>query len=771
MRHFTFSIIFLFIFQFAFAQYPDNGIGDSIHAVHYDINLYEINTNNETINAFTEVVITPLLEELQTIPLELKDLIVDSVLINNSIKPFIHDGEILRVSLATQIGTNDTITVGVYYHGEPFSEGWGGFHFDGDYAFNLGVGFESIPHNLGKTWFPCIDDFTDRATYDFKVVAEYGKKAICSGSLVDTLDNGNGTKTWHWKLAHPIPTYLASVAIGNYMLYSDNFIGISDTVPIHIYTRPSEINNVAGSFINLKEILQWYETSFGPYPFSRVGYTGTKTGAMEHATNIAYPHFAIDGFTGYESLYTHELAHMWFGDKVTCSSAEDMWLNEGWATFCEMMYLQDVYGYENFINTMRHHHQDMLRTAHKKDGGYYALNNIPQEITYGRHAYDKGGSVANTLRGYLGDTIFFDAMTAFLQQYAYQSVSSEDLRDFLTNYTGINMTAFFDAWVMTPGTPHFSIDSSKISAASGGFMVDLWLRQRYKGADYFADDNILEVTFVSDDFTFFTDTIHFSGEIGHSVKQLDFEPKIVLLDLYEKIGDATTDSYRFFNEPEEYSFNDTYFKSQIDELADSALIRVTHNWVTPDSLKIPIDGLRISPNRYWKIENIYPENSIVQGKFQYKRSSYLDDELILSDSDSAIVLYREGSWDEWHIIPQTRTPDWRAGWITTESLPQGEYTLAVWDKTIVNVDDKPGERVVNIFPNPSRGKLNFEFSERGSYNIVIYDVKGAQLGQFSINGKSKSWKWDNQFAFKGVVFVHIHEGRKLLTIKKLVFAK
>ncbi len=544
---------------------------------------------------------------------------------------------------------------------------------------------------------------------------------------------------------------------------------MEDTIPIQIYVRPVQIDKVAGSFIHLKEIIQWYEDRFGPYPFSRVGYTGTAIGAMEHATNIAYPHSAINGNTGSESLYTHELAHMWFGDMVTCSSAEDMWLNEGWATFCEISYLEDIYSYEDFIAMMRHEHREVLRRTHKVDGGYYPLNNIPQEYTYGSHAYDKGGSVTNTLRGYLGDSIFFDAMTAYLKHFEYTSVSSEDMRDFLTDYTGINMTSFFDAWIMTPGTPHFSIDSTRVTEGNAQFMVDIWLNQKYKGADYLAQDNILEVTFVDESFKMSTDTIHFSGKTGHAVKYLDFNPLEVFLDLFEKIGDATTDNYRFFNEPEEFTFPDTYSRVIINELADSALIRITHNWVAPDSLKTYIEGLRLSPYRHWKVEGVFPENMQAQGRFLYDYSNYLDDGLILSDNDSVIILYRESPSHEWHETPHTSVGNWNVGYIITDELLKGEYTLAVWDKTVVGTNELETNNIVNIYPNPSRGKLNFEFAERGNYNITIYDAKGALLDQFSINGKSKSWKWKNELSFTGVVFIRVHEGRELLAIRKLVF--
>jgi len=206
MKRLVIPLFLLLLNHLVIAQYQDNGIGDTIHVIHYNIHLNEIDTDDHTITAFTELTLHPLVDDLQSIPLELKDLVVDSTLVNGASHSFLHEGEILRINLSSHAGINDTLTITVFYQGEPFHEGWGGFHFDGDYAYNLGVGFVSIPHNLGKTWFPCVDDFTDRATYDFYVVADNDKKAICGGTLIDTLDNGNGTKKRNKNMALEIST-------------------------------------------------------------------------------------------------------------------------------------------------------------------------------------------------------------------------------------------------------------------------------------------------------------------------------------------------------------------------------------------------------------------------------------------------------------------------------------------------------------------------------------------------------------------------------------
>ncbi len=761
--------LFLSVFYLFLSAQNGNGTGDTIHAVHYNIHLTEINTSDKTITGYTGITIVPKTDNLTSIPLDFKQLTTDSVFVNGNVSSFTHNNEILRISLNNPVGTSDTLSVTVYYHGEPFHESWGGFHYAGDYAFNLGVGFESIPHNLGKTWFPCIDDFTDRATYDLYATVDTSKKAIGGGMLADTIDNGNGTKTWHWSLQHNIPTYLISVATGDYVLYSDTYYGIEDTIPIYIYTRPSEQNKVAGSFVNLKNILNFYETHFGTYPFSRVGYVGTAIGAMEHAANIAYPHSVINGNTTYEYLYAHELSHMWFGDEVTCDKAEEMWLNEGWASFCEMYYKKDLYGEDVVKTEMRDRNNHVLQRTHLIDNGYWALDSVPQQYTYGSTSYDKGAVVVNTLKNYLGDDVFFDAVTAYLQNNAWQSKSSADLRDFLTSYTGIDMAPFFDAWVSTPGTPHFSIDSTISVEGNASFKIDIYLKQKYKGAEYLANNNILEITFVDSSLNMQTDTVRFSGKTGHSIKYLTYNPEAILLDLNEKTNDATVDNYKIFTQKEDYKFPDTYFKIYIDSLYSKSLIQATHHWVAPDTLKSPVYGLRLSPNRYWSIDGVFEKRLSARGRFYYNHSVYFDKELIRSENDSVVLLYRKNAGDDWSPVSQSRMGTWSIGYIYTDEIKKGEYTLAAWDlQTVGKKQNKTENNNIKIFPNPSKGVLNIIVPQEKYYSLKIFSQEAKLLKSLDFKGKKYKFNLTSLHTANGVFLINIYDNKRLLKSRKIV---
>ncbi len=734
-------------------------VADSLSAHHYKIHLTEIDFVEKTIQAVTQISLSPLVELLQ-IPLELKDLQVDSVFVDQvKNEQFYQEGDILRVPLENTLTPNDTIELMVYYGGNPFHEGWGGFHFSGNYAFNLGVGFQSNPHNLGKAWFPCIDDFQDRATYEVLITLPDTLSGIAGGILTEIADHGNGYLTWHWSLNQTIPTYLASVAAGEYALTADLYTGLEADIPITVYTRPADTHKVAGSFQHLHQVMDIFEDKFAPYPWERIGYTGTAIGAMEHVTNIAYPHFAINGNLGYEELLVHELSHMWFGNMVTCATEGDMWLNEGWATFSQLYYQNHIYGPQTYREAMNDMHVGILRDAHITDNSYLPLSGVPTEYVYGKTVYEKGATVVHTLMNYLGEEVFFDAVKAYLQHFAYSHASSEDMRDFLTNHTGMDMAPFFDAWVFTPGSPHYSIDSVNVISLNNNYEVAVYLKQKRKGYDFIGDHVILEISFLDENWHVHTDTVHFSGQNGLSVKQLDFEPLGVMADYYDKTCDATTDVDFVLHEAGEHTFSDLYFKLFVDELSDSAFMRLTHHWAPADEMQEPVSGLRLSPYRYWQVDGIIEGETDMRGRFFYSNNT-LENTLILSPSDSIFMLYRPDKSIDWHVVDQYRHGVWNIGFIFIEDLKPGEYTFAVWDTqvSLPETETKSSTNILRTYPNPATSAVNLQWDKQRSGVLQIYNSNGKLVLENQIrNGQSlfiETGHWT-----KGFYLVEFKDGR------------
>lgn len=725
--------------QFAFTQphqvQQKSLVADTIHAFHYDIFLTNINFTAKSIRAQTTVQLIPKME-LNRITLELKYLTVDSVFVDgNKTLGFWQANDLLHIP-AVNFTPADTIEVTVFYGGIPFHEAWGGFHFSGNYAFNLGVGFESNPHNLGKTWFPCVDDFQDRATYNVAVRLPNNLTAICGGLLQYIENEGDGNSIWHWNIAQTIPTYLASVVVGDYAMIADTFQGQQADIPISIYCRPVDSVKVAGTFLHLKEILTIYENRFGPYPFDRIGYSGTAIGAMEHITNVAFPNGSFTGNLSSEWLYAHELSHMWFGNKVTCATAGDMWLNEGWATYCHYYFKHDLYNPATYRQEMNDNHFDVLKNAHITDGSYLALTNVPTEYTYGTTVYDKGATVVHTLMNYLGEDLFFAGVKAYLDQFAYSHASSNDLRDILSNYSGVDLNGFFENWVSTPGTPHYSIDSMQVVPSGNQFQTTVFLKQKHKGYDFIGTGNVFEISFVGENWQKVTDTVHLDGAHGSSIKLLDFEPVVAFCDYFDKAADATTDQDMVIRETGETAFTKQNFRLYVDAIQDSALLRVTHHWVAPDSLKMPVPELRLSPYRHWEFTGILPENIAMHGRFFYSNIQSLDGSLILSEQDSVVILYRSNASADWQEVPQTHEGLWSIGYIYVESLPLGQYTLAVWDKNLVAIHDQKvnlSEEKMLVFPNPADDVINVYATAKTQSEITICDSAGRTTLKMNLN--------------------------------------
>ncbi|MDQ3190534.1 MAG: M1 family metallopeptidase, partial [Bacteroidota bacterium] len=335
----------------------NNERSDTIDILNYTINLDITDFTNQIINGNCEIKFTPKINNINSISLDLLQLTVDSITLNNALLNYVYNDTLLIVNFNSPLNSSDTSSVTVYYRGTPQGDasGWGGFYFQNGYAFNLGVGFAADPHNYGRVWFPCFDNFVERSTYEFNILTSNNKKAICNGELTSEVTIGQDSIVRTWKMQEEIPTYLACVAVANYAIVNKNHIGVNGNIPIMLAALPGDTTNLKNSFANLGNAIDAFEQGYGPYLWNKVGYSLVpfSSGAMEHATNIAYPRATATGSLAYETLMAHELAHHWWGDLVTCETAEDMWINEGMASYSEQLFTQYVYGQSAYLNSVK----------------------------------------------------------------------------------------------------------------------------------------------------------------------------------------------------------------------------------------------------------------------------------------------------------------------------------------------------------------------------------------------------------------------------------
>ncbi|MCX7861487.1 MAG: M1 family aminopeptidase [Bacteroidales bacterium] len=709
---------------------------DSIDVVHYEITLEITDFTNQIITGYTELKIIPKMLPLDKIHLDLLELIIDSIMVNNQKVPnFTYDDRTIQIPLNTPATTYDTITVVVYYFGhpqeDPGPDKWGGFKWTSNSAFNLGVGFAAIPHCFGRVWFPCNDDFEDRATYTFNIItnAALNHWAVCNGKLVNHNTTCSGKRVCRWEMLHPIPTYLASVAVGEYVCVKDTFQGILGSIPIELWVNPADTLKAKNSFINLKNILHLFESKFGPYRWQRVGYVSVdfSSGAMEHATNIAYPKLAINGNTTYEKLYAHELFHHWFGNLITCKKAEEMWINEGWARFSEFIHDEAYAGYSTYIKNKRAMLHDVLRFAHIEDSGFFALNNIPQYNTYGMSSYEKGALMVLNLRQFLGDSLFYSIFTQFLNDKAFQPVSSEDIRDYLVQHTIPEVSNFFETYIFTPGFPHFSIDSIKTEPFGNAYRCIIYSKEKLRHRNTFSTYAKSRATLMDSQWNTYTFDICLRNGYGIDTVIVPIQPVVAFADLYEEVNDATTDEFKKIKTTGNITFDKTFFTAQVLQLPDSAFLQVTHNWVAADPFKQPIPGLLVSKERYWDVKGIIPNGAIMKGRFQYIRSNNvnagaLDNELITGSIDSLVLLYRPNRSANWQIVSATRAGTPYSGYLVVDTLKIGEYAFGYWNwNQWITVKENFEDKELLIYPNPNNGHFTISYPFKKDTEIEIFD--------------------------------------------------
>jgi len=750
------ALSLLFIGQSAAQTYSlnYNSRSDTADILHTEINLDITDFNTNIIEGFCSHRVR-FLQNCSQIKFDLLGMIVDSVKLNNNIINFNYNDTLLSISNPSFFVSGDTVLLTIWYHGQPQDDpsGWGGFTYSGSYAYNLGVGFATNPHNFGRVWFPCFDSFRERATYTTRITTRAGDKAACGGVLQTVTVNPDSTRTWEWELAEPVPSYLVSVAAAPYTTVNQTFSGLNGNVPVELHALPNDTNAMKANFSNLDDCFNIFENRFGLYRWEKVGFVLVpfNAGAMEHATNIAYPRVAaVQGGLSYEaSLMAHELSHHWFGDLITCTTAEDMWLNEGWASYCSFVFSEGKYGRSQYDNDVRKNHAAILQFTHFKEGGYRAVSGIPHDLTYGEHVYEKGADVAHTLRGYMGDSLFFSSLRSLLNDSAFTDVSSAGFRDGLEHYSGLDLHSFFDNWVFSPGFSHFSLDSFVVTAGSVNFLTSVHLRQKLTGASLLHTDVPLDLRLYGANGESYTEKVMMSGASGSFSLITPFSPVEVIIDPDELIGDAIVAENKVIIQTGNTPFPDAKFTLITGTLTDTAFVRVEHHFTAPDTSSLP-PGMVISPNHYWSFHGVLPSGFAAEGIIQYDGrtsgftgNNYLDNQLITGVEDSLTLLFRPNAGFSWQVCAglthNIGNVNDKTGGFRISQVQRGEYVLArrAGPSSVPNTTKRKPD--LRVYPNPAASEVNILFSEHiEKGTISLYNAEGRELLNIPLHDVSSS---------------------------------
>lgn len=726
---------------------PENLRSDTFDIIKYTINLDITDFANQKIKGNTIVRYAPKLNGQAKISLDLLKMTIDSITQNSTQLTYTYNDTLLRVNLPITVNTTDTNNLIVYYHGAPQGDpaGWGGFSFSGNYAYNLGVGFGANPHNYGRVWFPCFDNFVEKSKYEFNITTILAKTSFCNGALISDITNG-GVHTRKWILDKEIPTYLASVAVADYTQVNWNIAAANGNLPVVLAARPTDTTAIKNGFVHLPNAVLGFENYYGPYVWNRVGYclVPFNSGAMEHATNIAYPQ-AATSITYESQLMAHELSHHWWGDLMTCETQEDMWLNEGMASYSERLFLEWTYNYGKYIAEVKSIHDDIVKYIHLRENGFRAISGVPHQYTYGDHVYKKGSDVAHTLRSYMGDVAFFAGLKYVMQQKAYKNMNSLEFRDLLETSSGLNLHDFFDNWVMNAGWPHFSIDSITTTGSVAPYTSVVHVKQKLFGAPNLYSNVPLEVSFMNTSWNKEIKTITMSGASQSFTVQTNVLPVYAGMNVDSKISDAISSEYKTIktNTNINYALGRALVMVS-NKGADSSFVRVEHNIAAPDPIQNNVYNFRLNSQHYWKVDGILSNGFVAKLRFNFdggkvkSGNSYLDTSLIIVNSDSLILLYRKNASDDWKEVSHytKMTFGAKVGNFTVDTLKFGEYVFANGHSNILtSVKNKQSQVVeLNLYPNPSSTILNVaivNYKLSANSSIDIYDMQGKVVKHLS----------------------------------------
>lgn len=581
----------------------------------------------------------------------------------------------------------DTFTVTVEYAGKPAKPSWfGGVYFSDSVVYNLGVSIEGPVHSHGKAWFPCVDEFPDKARFRFWVTAPKGMSAICNGSLQKRETLPDGRERWHWTLRDEISPYLASFAVGTYTEIKDQWQSKGGPVPISIWVPPAFAAKAKQSFAKLKTTLTGFEQRFGPYRWERVGYVGVpmKGGAMEHATNIAYPLAALDGTDRMDRLWAHELAHSWFGNLVTCARPAEMWLNEGFARWAEAVYAEIHGGPEAYRKAIHELQFKVMEQTAIKDGGFFPVGEVPGNLTYGSTVYDKGALVVHNLRGWLGDSVFFAGLKLYMNKYGFDLSNNTLIQQTFAEASVMPMEPFFNTWVKGAGFPHFACDSMTVRKTGGSWTASLAMRQRLYHSSQPMFETRLPVWIMGADPKHVFKTLVDAPGAGQAVElQVPFEPKGVIVDPELIYTDAVLDRLCRVGTGDTVDFDQKgNCRLQMTRADAPRQLQIRYSYVQSDlTRQLPVRNVG---ERYWSVDGALGPNDQFQFIIMVDPGSLyapnVRDELQQKAGELSTVLYfrprKGGAWREIQ-----RYPGFNAGmrmvFPDMAGTEAGDYAIAV----------------------------------------------------------------------------------------------
>jgi len=431
-------------------------------------NIYFVKLDIEVSNQSTSVsgnasIQAKTVEELDTLLFDFcSNMILDSIFIDNNKISASHSNDQIEYVFDTPLAIGETFIVQIYYHGIPANGGGVTTAYSQDWGRNVTWTLSESFH--AYEWWPCKQVLSDKidSTYIF-LTCDNDCKAGSNGLLTSEVDLANNKKRFEWKTFYPINYYLISYAVSEYQDYSI-YANPEGSNPIliqnYIYDGNDCLYYYKSDIDETINFIELFSDKFGLYPFANEKYGHCLTelgGGMEHQTMTTLGNF---GF----GLVSHELGHMWFGDYVTCATWQDIWINEGFASYTEYVALENLTTDNDTKEWLGYANERALREP--LGSIYIPFEEAASEARIFNYnlSYRKGALILHMLRHEINnDDLFFNSLKNYLSEYGDSVATGEDFKNSIESSTGIDFDPFFNQWYYGKGYPRFDVEYTQLN--------------------------------------------------------------------------------------------------------------------------------------------------------------------------------------------------------------------------------------------------------------------------------------------------------------------
>lgn len=527
------AFILLFCF-FAEGQTDNKPIKYGFDVINYKLNLDLYNCYTEpysNIFAGTDEITFVAGSAIHSIALNASSNLITIDSAGLSAASFLHKADTLHINLNHTYHKGDTVTVKIFYHHKDGKD-------NGSFSAYNGYVFTDCEPEGAREWFPCNDKPSDKATVDITAKVPSNVLLGSNGSLEDSV-RVKDTAWFRWVSHDPVATYLVVLASKtNYHLdvvYWHPNSHPADSIPVRLYY----VNNEP-SFPNaeqkIKEMMTFESSLFGDFPFEKNGFaSANKYFLSEGMEDQTLTILCKDCWQ--EWLVFHELTHQWFGDMISPKSWADIFMNEGFASYGQVLWAEHTLGYAQSRDTLKENARYYI--SHNKgfpiSDPEWAYHTPPFDTLFnGSITYDKAACVLDQLRYVLGDSLFFHTLKAYAAnpQFRFKNVSVSDFKDFVNSYTGKNYTWFFDEWIFKPNHPVYK-NVYSIKQNGSVWQLDFTFKQTQANPSFFKMPVELLVKFADG-----TDSlVHVMNDSNNQLFHFAFNKKVSLVkfDPYDRI--------------------------------------------------------------------------------------------------------------------------------------------------------------------------------------------------------------------------------------------